>query len=110
VAPAISNFNTTGYIANITYQNIFMTNASDYGIDVQQDYLNGGPTGIPSNGVIIENVLFKNVTGTAAGKGSINYYVLCGEGSCSNIVFEDVSITGGQNASSCNYPESGCPA
>ncbi|KAH6721047.1 glycoside hydrolase [Leptodontidium sp. MPI-SDFR-AT-0119] len=105
-----SNFNTTGYISNITYQNIFMTNTSDYGIDVQQDYLNGGPTGIPSNGVIIENILFKNVTGTTSGEGSINYYVLCGEGSCSNIVFEDVKINGGANASSCNFPESGCPA
>ena len=101
---------TLAQIENIVYKNIKLSGITDYGIDVQQDYLNGGPTGIPSNGVIIENVLFKNVTGTAAGKGSINYYVLCGEGSCSNIVFEDVSITGGQNASSCNYPESGCPA
>ncbi|EHK97785.1 putative endopolygalacturonase D [Glarea lozoyensis 74030] len=56
-----SNFNTTGYIANITYSNIRLSNITDYGIDVQQDYLNGGPNGTPSNGVIIANVLFKNV-------------------------------------------------
>ncbi|CAL3969723.1 unnamed protein product [Diplocarpon coronariae] len=104
-----SNYNTTGYIANITYSNIAIFNASDYGIDIQQDYLNGGPTGSPSNGVIIENVLFKNVTGTATQEGT-NYYVLCGDGSCSNIVFKNVRITGGGQNSSCNYPSTGCPA
>ncbi|KAH7369619.1 glycoside hydrolase [Rhexocercosporidium sp. MPI-PUGE-AT-0058] len=105
-----SNFNTTGSISNITYLNLAITAASDYGIDIQQDYLNGGPTGIPSNGVMIENILFKNVTGTAAGKGSMNYYVLCGEGSCRNVVFDEVSIVGGGNGSFCNFPEGGCPA
>lgn len=39
-----SNYNTTGYIANITYSNIVLQDITDYGIDVQQDYLNGGPT------------------------------------------------------------------
>ncbi|EKD14929.1 uncharacterized protein L3040_003857 [Drepanopeziza brunnea f. sp. 'multigermtubi'] len=103
-----SNFNTTGYVANITYSNIQMFNISDYGIVVQQDYLNGGPTGTPSNGVIIENVLFKNITGTVTSDG-ISYYVLCGTG-CKNFVFEDVKITGGKpNSSSCNFPASGCP-
>ena len=33
-----SNFNTTGFIANITYSNIFMQDIGTYGIDVQQDY------------------------------------------------------------------------
>jgi polygalacturonase len=103
-----TNYNTTGYIANITYSNIALSNISIYGIDVQQDYLNGGPTGIPSNGVIIENLLFNNVTGTAA-EGAEDYYVLCGSGSCNNFVFTDVDITGGTVASSCNYPLSGCP-
>jgi polygalacturonase len=37
-----SNFNTTGFISNITYSNIFLSEISIYGIDVQQDYLNGG--------------------------------------------------------------------
>ncbi|KAL2063968.1 hypothetical protein VTL71DRAFT_4462 [Oculimacula yallundae] len=91
-----SNFNTTGFISNITYLNIVTMNTSDYGIDIQQDYLNGGPNGSPSNGVIIENVLFKNVTGTAGGKGSVNYNVLCGQGSCKSVRFENVKITGGE--------------
>lgn len=103
-----SNFNTTGFISNITYSNIAVSNISIYGIDVQQDYLNGGPTGIPSNGVIISNLLFQNLTGTAAASAE-DYYVLCGSDSCSNFVFTDVAITGGGVASSCNYPPTGCP-
>ncbi|ESZ96665.1 Polygalacturonase 6 [Sclerotinia borealis F-4128] len=104
-----SNYNTTGFISNITYSNIKLTNIDTYGIDVQQDYLNGGPTGNPSNGVIIQNILFQNVVGTAAASAK-NYYVLCGSGSCSNISFSGVKITGGALTSSCNYPSTGCPA
>lgn len=76
---------------------------------MQQDYLNGGPTGNPSNGVIIENLLFENVTGTATSAAQ-DYYVLCGEGSCSELVFDGVSIEGGSVASSCNFPVTGCPS
>lgn len=103
-----SNSNTTGLISNVTYSNIRVINADKYGIDVQQDYLNGGPTGNPTNGVKIENVLFENVYGTATAEAK-NYYILCGAGSCSNIVFKGGLITGGQNASLCNFPASGCP-
>jgi polygalacturonase len=66
------------------------------------------PTGIPSNGVIIQNVLFQDITGTAL-PGAQDYYILCGSGSCSNIVFDGVDITGGTVPSSCNFPPSGCP-
>ncbi|KAG0647334.1 Polygalacturonase [Hyphodiscus hymeniophilus] len=103
-----SNYNTTGFISNITYSNISLSGISIYGIDVQQDYLNGGPTGIPSNGVIIQNLLFQDITGTAV-VGAEDYYILCGDGSCSNIVFGGVDITGGTVPSTCNYPPSGCP-
>ncbi|CAK7235923.1 hypothetical protein SEUCBS140593_009445 [Sporothrix eucalyptigena] len=104
-----SNYDTTGFISNITYSNIAVSGISTYGIDVQQDYLNGGPTGDPSNGVLIQNVLFQNVTGTANSTAQ-DYYVLCGDGSCSNFEFTEVSITGGGEASSCNFPSSGCPS
>ncbi|KAG4028806.1 hypothetical protein MFRU_019g00940 [Monilinia fructicola] len=104
-----TNFNTTGFISNITYSNIQLTNIDTYGIDVQQDYLNGGPTGEPSDGFPIENILFENVFGTVLPSAK-NYYVLCGRGSCKNFTFSGVKITGGKNASFCNYPETGCPA
>ncbi|ERT01304.1 hypothetical protein HMPREF1624_02547 [Sporothrix schenckii ATCC 58251] len=104
-----TNYNATGFVANITFSSIVVSNISRYGIDVQQDYLNGGPTGNPSNGVLIENVLFQNVTGHSRASAQ-DYYVLCGDGACSNIAFSNVSIGGGAVASSCNYPATGCPS
>ncbi|CAK7242431.1 MAG: hypothetical protein STHCBS139747_003924 [Sporothrix thermara] len=103
-----SNSGTTGFVSDITYSNIALSGITTYGIDIQQDYLNGGPTGVPTNGVLIENITFDNVTGTAASSAR-DYYILCGSGSCSNFKFSDVSITGGSKASSCNYPSSTCP-
>ncbi|GFF42132.1 probable endopolygalacturonase D [Aspergillus udagawae] len=100
-----SNSGTTGEVYNIRYENITVSGITDYGIDIQQDYLNGGPTGKPTNGVKIENITFVDVTGTMSdGK---DYYILCGDGSCSNFVFENVSITGG-SGDSCNFPTDTC--
>lgn len=90
---------------SITYKNIFVSDISDYGIDIQQDYLNGGPTGNPSNGVIITNITMTNITGTATSSAQ-DYYILCGQGSCSDFTFNDISITGGTN-DSCNFQPSG---
>ncbi|KAF7858504.1 hypothetical protein EAF04_009104 [Stromatinia cepivora] len=104
-----SNSGTTGTIDNVTYSNIQMSNISNYGIDVQQDYLNGGPTGKPTNGVTISNISFSGVTGTAT-SDAYSYYILCGGGSCSNFKFTDVSISGGGKTSTCNFPSTGCPA
>ncbi|KAJ8059775.1 hypothetical protein OCU04_011408 [Sclerotinia nivalis] len=104
-----SNSGTTGTIENVTYSNIQMSNISNFGIDVQQDYLNGGPTGKPTNGVTISNIAFSGVTGTTT-SNAYNYYILCGSGSCSNFKFTDVSISGGGETSTCNFPSTGCPA
>ncbi|CAJ2511684.1 Uu.00g073090.m01.CDS01 [Anthostomella pinea] len=95
-----TNSDTTGFIANITYRNIQVQNISIYGIDIQQDYLNGGPTGEPTNGVVIQNVTMTNITGTAESDAK-DYYILCGEESCSDFTFDDIGIVGGTN-SSCN--------
>lgn len=92
-------------LASVTYSNIGIVNASTYGLDIQQDYLNGGPTGVPTNGVIITDITMKNIIGTAA-KDADDYYILCGDGSCSNFYFENVHIVGGDN-SSCNYQPQG---
>ncbi|RMZ73466.1 glycoside hydrolase family 28 [Pyrenophora seminiperda CCB06] len=97
-----SNSNTTGFISNILYENIRLENISIYGIDIQQDYLNGGPTGHATNGVVIEKITMKNITGTAT-KEARNYYILCGDASCSDITMDDVDITGGGVESSCNF-------
>jgi polygalacturonase len=96
-------------ITNVVYSNIKLSGITVYGIDVQQDYLNGGPTGSPTNGVEIDGVTFTDVTGTCTSSGT-DYYILCGSGSCSDFSFSGVSITGGGKSSSCNYPSSGCPS
>ncbi|KAJ5460389.1 uncharacterized protein N7458_001941 [Penicillium daleae] len=103
-----SNADTTGSVSNIVYQNITVSGITDYGIDIQQDYLNGGATGDPTNGVTISGVTFDNVKGTAT-DDAYDYYILCGSDSCSDFTFTDVSITGGGETSSCNYPSTGCP-
>jgi polygalacturonase len=100
-----TNSGTTGLVSGITYKNIAVSAISDYGIDIQQDYLNGGPTGTPTNGVIIKGVMMQNITGTATSKAQ-DYYILCGSGSCSGFIFNDISITGGKS-SSCNFQPSG---
>jgi polygalacturonase len=101
-----SNSNTTGLISNILFENIRVENVSSYGLVIQQDYLNGGPTGNPTNGVLIENITIKNVTGTALPKAR-DYYILCGDGSCKNITINDVKIQGGTKTSACNFQTTG---
>ncbi|KAH9881893.1 hypothetical protein J1614_001064 [Plenodomus biglobosus] len=101
-----TNENTTGLIQNILFENIRVENISTYGIDIQQDYLNGGPTGNPTNGVTIKDIAIRNITGTATKEGR-NYYILCGSTSCSNITIDDVNITGGGVPSLCNYKTNG---
>lgn len=102
-----TNSGTTGSIKNIVYTGITVSDISAYGIDVQQDYLNGGPTGKPTNGVTINGLTFTDITGTALSSAQ-DYYILCGSGSCSDFVFSGVDITGG-SGDSCNYPSTGCP-
>lgn len=50
--------------------------------------------------MIISNVTMTNITGTAQSKAK-DYYILCGDGSCSGFTFNDIDIVGGTN-SSCN--------
>lgn len=90
---------------SIEYRNIQVSNISIYGIDVQQDYLNGGPTGTPTNGVIIKNITMANIVGTAQA-GARDYYILCGNGSCSDFTFNNIHVAGGTN-SSCNIKPTG---
>ncbi|KAJ4361595.1 hypothetical protein N0V95_001756 [Ascochyta clinopodiicola] len=101
-----TNENTTGFINNILFENIRVENISIYGIDIQQDYLNGGPTGNPTAGVSISDITIRNVTGTATDEGR-DYYILCGPGSCNNITINDVDVHGGGVPSLCNFQTNG---
>ncbi|KAI0142744.1 glycoside hydrolase [Xylariaceae sp. FL1272] len=104
-----TDLNSTGSVVNVTYSNIAISNISSQGIDIIQNYYNGGPYGdYASNGVAIHNLTFANITGTT-GTGAMDYYIFCGNGSCTDFTFSDVRITGGTLNSSCNYPSTGCP-
>jgi polygalacturonase len=95
-------------VVNVTFSNIEVSNIKSYGIDIEQDYLNGGPSGTATNGVYVANISFSNVKGWVVPE-AMDYYILCGDGSCQDFTFENVDIYGGMEASSCNYPAEGCP-
>jgi polygalacturonase len=103
-----TDYNATGSVVNVTYSNIEVSNIKTYGIDIEQDYLNGGSSGIASNGVLVANISFSNISGWVV-PAATDYYIFCGDGSCQNFSFEDVDIDGGMGLSSCNYPAEGCP-
>ena len=103
-----TDYNATGSVVNVTYSNIKVSNIKNYGIDIQQDYLNGGPSGIASNGVRVANISFSNIKGWVV-PAATDYYIFCGDGSCQDISFKDVNISGGTGVSTCNYPVEGCP-
>lgn len=54
-------------------------------------------------------MLFENITGTVESSAT-DYYVLCGDGSCSGLQFVDVNIQGGGQPSSCNAGSGQCPS
>jgi polygalacturonase len=103
-----TDYNATGSVVNVTFSNIQVSNIKTFGIDLEQDYLNGGPSGIASNGVFTANITFSNVTGWVV-PAAADYYILCGDGSCKNFTFDNVDIYGGTQFSNCNYPAEGCP-
>lgn len=47
--------------------------------------------------------------GIDGGGDSLDYFILCGTGSCSNVAFKDVHIKGAALKGSCNFPAEGCP-
>jgi polygalacturonase len=104
-----TDYNATGSVVNVTFANIQLSNIKNYGIDIQQDYGNSGSAGIPSNGVRVAGIKFENVKGWVV-PTAMDYYVLCGDGSCSDFEYRNVNISGGGKNSSCNYPASGCPS
>ncbi|KAA8564839.1 hypothetical protein MFRU_008g03210 [Monilinia fructicola] len=87
----------TGTVSGITYKDITLSNITKYGVVIQQDYLNGSPTGKPTAGVPITDVTLSNVKGTVASSGT-NVYVLCAK--CSGWSW-GVNVTGGKTSTKC---------
>ncbi|KAF2397601.1 hypothetical protein EJ06DRAFT_533214 [Trichodelitschia bisporula] len=94
-----SNAGEKGHVENVTFENIFIGNATSIGVAIHQDYSNAkAKSGTTSNLVMFKDIVLTNVTGTASPKAQ-NYYVKCGDGSCVNFKWTDVRITGGQKDS-----------
>ncbi|KAJ9124705.1 hypothetical protein QFC24_003072 [Naganishia onofrii] len=70
---------TSASVSDVTYSGNTVTSANNYGVIIQQDYENGSPTGIPTNGVSISNINFSGTNTVSAASGGQEVYVLCGE-------------------------------
>ncbi|KAJ9116433.1 hypothetical protein QFC22_004875 [Naganishia vaughanmartiniae] len=70
---------TGASVSDVTYTGNTVTSANKYGVIIQQDYENGSPTGIPTNGVSISNINFKGTNTVSVASGGQEVYVLCGK-------------------------------
>ncbi|KAK5695280.1 hypothetical protein LTR97_008786 [Elasticomyces elasticus] len=61
---------------------ITLSGITKYGIVIEQDYLNGGPTGSPTSGVPITGLTISGVTGSVSSSAT-DVYILCASGACS---------------------------
>ncbi|KFY19568.1 hypothetical protein V491_04353 [Pseudogymnoascus sp. VKM F-3775] len=101
-----TNVGTTGLVDSVTYSNIKLSGITKYGVILEQDYDGGDAKGTADNGVPITNLVLSSVTGTVASSG-MDFYINCGDGSCSDWTFTDVDVSGGGKTSTCNYTPSG---
>ncbi|KXS19050.1 glycoside hydrolase family 28 protein [Gonapodya prolifera JEL478] len=98
---------TGGSVKNVLWKDITLNSINNYGIVIQQDYQNGGPTGIPGAGIPISNVTAINVQGTMASGAKNNIYILCA--ACSKFTFSKVGITGANpNCTGISPKPQGC--
>ncbi|KAK6540210.1 hypothetical protein TWF694_009027 [Orbilia ellipsospora] len=93
-----------GTVENITWQNIVVGGTGvEYVIDIQQDYGNGG---VVTNGVLVKNITYKNITGTVNSSAHL-YNLVCGSGSCQSLSFSGIAVKGATGSNKCmNYA---CP-
>ncbi|KAI8823294.1 putative extracellular polygalacturonase, partial [Chytriomyces cf. hyalinus JEL632] len=103
---------TKGYVNNVRFEDVKLNDISWIGVMIQQDYLNGGPTGNPISKVPVTGVTFKNIAGNViSGKNAVSVKILCGDGNCKNLTYDNVKITGAKATCAgvpVNPPGSGC--
>ncbi|KAI9931147.1 hypothetical protein ASPWEDRAFT_166906 [Aspergillus wentii DTO 134E9] len=99
-------YGATGSVTGVKFEDITLSGITKYGIVVQQDYKNGSPTGKPTNGVKVDDITFKKVTGTVKSSAT-DIYILCGSGSCENWTWSGVDVKGGKKSSKCKNVPSG---
>ncbi|XP_030767687.1 polygalacturonase-like isoform X1 [Sitophilus oryzae] len=101
----IKTHNDTGAITDITYRNIKLSGIENYGIEIQENYPNGGD---PVGNVPITNLNLESVSGNMSGaKNSMAVYILCADGGCNNWSWSNVAISNSKKANSCNFTPNG---
>ncbi|XP_056643059.1 polygalacturonase-like [Diorhabda sublineata] len=99
-----------GLIEDVTYENIYLSGITNFGVNVQQDYINGSSSGVPNNNIPIHNLKLINIQGNVLSTESNNamkVYILCGNKGCEGWEWSNVNITGGAHSSVCNYIPAG---
>lgn len=91
----------TGSVSDVTYKDITLSDISDYGIVVDQAYDGDEAT----SGITISGFVLNGVTGTVDSDADDAIYINCGDGSCTDWTWTDVSVTGADN--SCSNEPSG---
>lgn len=91
---------TNGFVSDVLYKDIKLQGITKYGIDVQQDYRNEGPTGIAGNGCPTVGLRLENIEGTVKAGGQ-SVYVNCGKGSCSDWTWKDIKVSGPKGKLAC---------
>ncbi|XP_018564895.1 polygalacturonase-like [Anoplophora glabripennis] len=97
-------YGAVGSVKKITFEAVTLKDITNYGIIIEGDYLNGGPTGTPTDGVPITDLTLKDISGTVLSSGT-NVYVLVEAASdwhCSGI-----DVRGGENVKECQGIPSG---
>jgi len=95
---------TDASVSNVIYSDNKASGISQYGVIIEQDYKNGGPSGTPSNGVTLGPVMFYGNNTVAVGSKAKEVYVLCGE-LCKGTWDWSGLTTSGGSAGSSNYYE-----
>jgi hypothetical protein len=112
----------TGSVKGITYTGITIKDITGYGIMIEQDYLNGKPSGSyapppsppfhctntthltlsrPTAGVPITGLTLNDVHGNVM-PSATRVAIVCAAGACSDWTWTGVNITGGKTSVKCS--------
>ncbi|KAF2435710.1 glycoside hydrolase [Tothia fuscella] len=92
---------TDAEVSNVKYSKITLSGITKYGVVIQQDYRNDGPTGKAGNGCKIRGLTLEDVKGSSKGTA---VYINCGSGSCTNWSWTRVNVSGKKGG--CKNPPS----
>uniref|UniRef100_A0A0A9X913 endo-polygalacturonase n=1 Tax=Lygus hesperus TaxID=30085 RepID=A0A0A9X913_LYGHE len=92
--------NATGWVNDVTYEDVLLKNVSQYGILIHGNYQNrvGNMKEDPTPGVPITNLKVSNVRGTVDPMGTNVYVALA---NASNWTWTNIEVSGGSMESTC---------